>query len=88
MRKKPIVLAVIISALSVALVFGFASFMVGRAHIWSAEHRAVSTPMRMAVNGAYLIKSYRAPVVVLVAVESFIFSWLLGRWFWKHEDVV
>jgi type II secretory pathway component PulF len=85
MTKTQIIVAAVIAAVSVVVLFVFSSFIVGRAHEWSADHSVLSAPVETVVNASEFIHGYPMYLVFAVFGTSFGLVWLFNRLFGKHE---
>lgn len=83
MTKKIASIAALISAISIALVAGFASYMSGREQIWSAEHAPLSALMQAAVTAAQLARQYFPLIALAIVIGCFGVAWMIGILFRK-----
>jgi len=78
MSKKQIVIAVVIAAIAVAVLFGFSLFIARWEQAWKDAGTSLTALQQMTVAASRLLQQSFLLVALALAAASFFVVWLLG----------
>lgn len=78
MSKKQIVIAVVMAAIAVAVLFGFSFFMARSEQVWKDAGVSLTALQQMAVAAARLVQQAFLLIALVLVAVSFGVVWLVG----------